>query len=223
MMKHSRKWMVVPFDINYNKKNNVPSNVLFNESLPSETKILLYNDLLARKAIKNEKQLPVEISNEKSNEQITTEQLEDDRFKKLYHKIMNDISKMPDAKVKKKISNNEFIDSHGKKQELNKSNDILNESTEQKMDFENIDSNDEDYGNQLNKLRRNKPRKRLFKPSNNISMNKVSGRKRILNATINNSLLEPKTSKVKKKIMRFMMKVSIFQLEIQDYKKHVNY
>ncbi|CAF1068481.1 unnamed protein product [Brachionus calyciflorus] len=223
MMKHSRKWMVVPFDINYNKNNNVPSNVLFNESLPSETKILLYIDLLARKAIKNEKQLPVEISNEKSNEQITTEKLEDDRVKKLYHKIMNDISKMPDAKVKKKISNNEFIDSHGKKQELNKSNDILNESTEQKMDFENIDSNDEDYGNQLNKLRRNKPRIRLFKPSNNISMNKVSGRKIILNASINNSLLEPKTSKVKKKIMRFMMKVSIFQLEIQDYKKHVNY
>ncbi|CAF0938922.1 unnamed protein product [Brachionus calyciflorus] len=66
------------------------------------------------------------------------------------------------------------------------------------MDFENIDSNDEDYGNQLNKLRRNKPRKRLFKPSNNISMNKVSGRKRILNASKNKSLLEPKTSKVKK-------------------------
>lgn len=164
--------MVVPFDKNYEAKSDSRINILKNKTLPTDSKILLYNDLLARKIIKSDKQLPVESEKEKKIDNL----MEDERYQKLYEKLLNDLLTKSDFKsqnLNKNVSNQMEIDDN--------------------LEFENLNEDE------ITKLRKNKPARNLFgKNSNKIAMSKPSSEKRNLNNSINSSFNEPKSQKLKK-------------------------
>lgn len=64
-MKHTRKWMVVPFDEKYFKQHQSSHHILKNKILPSDVKTKLFNELLTKLLLKQnpEKQLPIDSSN----------------------------------------------------------------------------------------------------------------------------------------------------------------